>query len=443
MRFGSQFLWLRASIAFLAGFISAGLLFLLALKKEDPIQEFPDEDALFFRPTPALKVSRIASELDETDSLAIALPEVQVLGNPRKEAYFADLIAAASQHTRVLIFINKNEPKAESQVRAMVAARVSDPRRVLQNVTFFPARVDTEWIRDYAPIFAIGSRGEKILLDAMYRDVRAEAQTARSMAGWTDFPSGTGSPYLSDVGTFWRRNDDSAPIYFNEFLHMIHSKYRAMVRPPIQLWGGDAVFEIPGTLITSTETLRLNGGNPHAFGATVSNYYGVTSVLYLRALPNTIGHLDLFLKMGQGNVTLLAQFDEPASYPSDLLRRSHALARENMEWNAQFLKNTLPGLKVVRVPMPPLAFSSLNPDGEGSQAVVSYRSALNSVAIVRHKQAVAVLIPDYPDVNGIRGTVLEAYRKAFPVAQFHFINASAIDDEFGGIHCTTVAFPDF
>jgi agmatine/peptidylarginine deiminase len=314
---------------------------------------------------------------------------------------------------------------------------VTNASEVLQNVSFFPAHVDSEWIRDYAPIFALGSNGEEILLDAMYRDVWAEEQTARSIAGQPTFLSTIGSTYLSDVGTFWRRNDDAAPIYFNEYLYTIDSKHRLMVRPPVQLWGGDAIFEIPGTLITSTESLNLNGGNPNAFGTILSNYYGVTNVIYLRALPNTIGHVDMFFKIGEGCVGLLAEFVDSTPFQSDLLKRSHSTARDRMEWNDGLLKRALPRLKVVRLPMPPVNFSSLNPDGEGIRAVVSYRSYLNSVAIMRGGKAIAVLIPDYPEVAGMREAVLGAYRKAFPVAEFHFIDSSGINDEFGGIHCTT------
>jgi agmatine/peptidylarginine deiminase len=397
----------------------------------------PTEASLFYNPTPALPVASVTPEFEPVSALVVALP-AQVLGNRAKEEFFVDLIEAAARYVRVFALVNRDEHAAVPAIRALVRARTRDAEAVLARVTFVRGVVDTEWIRDYGPLFAAGQDGEPVLLDGMYRDVRSEAETARTFArlGLTktyEPPARGGPAYLSDYGHFWRMNDDAAPLYFNEMLYLARRRFAPLVRPPLELWGGDLAFVGERRLLTSTRTLEANGGDEPRFRRLLKEYFNVDDAVYLRPLPNGIWHIDMFVKPASPRVMLLGDFAAASRAPGDAADlRDEAAAV--IAWNKALLEARLPGVRIVSVPMPPI----LKP---ATTAV--YRSFLNSVVLNAGSGRSAVLIPRFTGLEHMEPAVTRAYREAFPGADLHFINADAMVEEYAGPHCVTVTIPVF
>ena len=228
------------------------------LGRDEGVQAaLPTEWELFYEPTPPAPLQRVLTESAPTAALAVALPGAQVLGNTPKEAFFARLIEIAAGYVNVVILVNRDESLAILKIRELIRRHVKNAERVLARITFVRANIDTEWIRDYGPVFALGVGDDLVLLDNMYRDIRGEAQTERTLlalgfvktdevptaARDNSSPKSSGNgPYLSDYGHFWRRNDDAAPLYFNEFLYLQRHRFARLVRTPLQLSGGDLLF---------------------------------------------------------------------------------------------------------------------------------------------------------------------------------------------------------
>jgi agmatine/peptidylarginine deiminase len=461
-----------------------GVLLVARLSSAGQPIETPSEQSLFYRPTPPLRIGRVATEMEPLQAVFLAMPGGQVLGNFKKEEFFIHLTETIARYAKVVILVNKNDYNARARIEALFRKYATQPQNLRGQVEFFAAQCDTEWIRDYAPVIAFGMDGEPVLLDNMYRDLRSEAQTQRHLELVEDRFGGEtveGPPssldikqsfgkdtsthsnppkYLSDFGTFWRRNDDAAPVYFNQWLYFQRYEFARMVRTPIQLWGGDVAFDPEGRLFTSIETLALNGGEAGAFRQWIQEYYSVKEICFLRPLPNSIPHIDLFFKLGESNTILLGQFDE-ASYSSRFLEDLHREAMRRMEWNTELLRRKCPGAAIVPVPMPPISLSLVAERGSqrdmpASQEkedplpkvevnrypTVCYRSFLNSLVLRGEGEHVAaVLIPTHSGVEGMQTRVSASYKRAFPFARLHFINCDAMNDEFGGIHCVTAAIP--
>jgi agmatine/peptidylarginine deiminase len=461
------------------------------LATTDPIAvgevDSQSEQSLFYRPTAPAKLARIITETDPVDVLVVAMPEQQVLGNVKKEQFFVRLLELATEYVNVVVFINKNEHDARIKIADLLSKYATHPEKVRERVEFFPAQVDTEWIRDYSPIFALAPKGEPVLLDGIYRDIRSEAQTMRSFNSLSSsfIREAVGIPdaeadrddasmrataredkptYLSDYGTFWRRNDDAAPLYFNQWFYTRHFEFARMIRTPVQLWGGDALFDNDGRLFTSTETLVLNGGEERTFRKWVKDYYSVREIVYLRPLPNSFWHIDMFFKVGESNVLLLGEFETNVTYESHYLADLHNEAMNRMRWNRKAITLKCPSARIIAVPMPRISIASVAQASEGGATeaelevkssegstvqgkrylTVSYRSFLNSVFLRGGVGGVsAVLIPTYSGLDGMEAKVGEVYAQAFPGARLHFVNCDAMNDEFGGIHCVTATIPRF
>jgi agmatine/peptidylarginine deiminase len=434
----------------------------------------PTEAQLFYEPTPPVPVARVLPETAPTAALVVALPEAQVLGNARKEAFFARLIATAARYVQVVVLVNRDESLSGVAIRELIARHAREADSVLAQVTFLPGAIDSEWIRDYGPLFAIGADGELVLLDNMYRDVRAEAHTERTLSGLglvqeAEGPApdrdvgggeGAGGPYLSDYGHFWRRNDDAAALHINEILYSWRRRFAPLVRPPLQLSGGDLAFTGGGQLFASTRALEVNGGDERRLSRLAREYFNADSVTYLRPLPNGMWHIDMFFRIARPSVVMLGEFADAGQAGSAHLRLVRRKAMETLEWNRALIEERLPGVEVIRVPMPPIVAPARRRAGGGKTglpaldaaleasrgtvrplATVLYRSFLNSVYVDGGSGRSAVLVPRFAGLRDMEPEVEAAYRRAYPGADVHFIEADVLAEEFAGIHCLTLTIP--
>lgn len=398
----------------------------------------PTEASLLYEPTPPVALAKVFTESAPVTTLVVALPEEVVLGDARKADFFSRLIEAAVGYVKVVVLVNEDERLAIQKITELIRRHVQSPDAVLSRVTFVRAAFDTEWVRDYGPLFGAGPDGEPVLLDNMARDIRREAQTARAPVdlGYVRTPGR--ETYLSDYGHFWRRDDDAAPMYFNEILYRERFRFAPLVRPPLQLAGGDLVFTENARLLTSTQTLEINGGDERRFRRLAKDYFNVDDVLYLRPLPNSIWHVDMFFKFAGPRVALIGTFETPHATQSKYLEALQQEAAGILAWNRHLLEAHFPGLEVIGVPMPPITQTAV-----ASTGTVIYRSFLNSVVLNGAEGRSAVLVPSFSGLERMEGTVEAAYRRAFPGADIHFLNADALAEDFGGIHCVTVTIPSF
>lgn len=436
----------------------------------------PTEMSLFYQPTLPVPIARVVAESSPVTALVVAMPDAQVLGNAAKEEFFRRLITIAASYVRVVVLVDEDDQSAVIRIRKLLGGDVPKAAVLLERVTFVRARVDTEWIRDYGPLFGETDNGEPVILDNMYRDLRREADTRRRFAALglvrTDDPelspastaANTASElpvYLSDYGHFWRRKDDAAPMYINEFLYRERGKWPNLVRPPLLLSGGDVTFTHDGRMITSTAALEANGGSEARFRELAQAYFNADDVTYLRPLPNTISHVDMFFKVVGPGVMLLGEYAGSDTWADTYLglleRETHAV----LEWNRTLIAERFPNMRIIRVPMPPLALpvrvrsSESAPTGLARldaalaagdvrirpRQTVVVRSFLNSIVLNGIEGRSAVLVPTFTGLENIEGAVHRAYSRAMPHAQIHFVSADAVADEFGGIHCVTIAVP--
>jgi agmatine/peptidylarginine deiminase len=419
------------------------------------------EESLLYAPTAPIELKGMLPETARAACVVVAMPE-RLLDNPRKMDFYGRFIEEVTTTTPVVVLVNREEPGAISRITQEIARRCPPSSPARSRVSFQRAIIDSEWVRDYAPLFGAGSNGRLVLLDNMYRDVRSESATERMLlgAGLVKEPGrGMDSLSLSDFGHFWRRNDDAAPMYFNEIIHARSRQLPPLVRTPLQMSGGDLCFLGTDVMLTSTRTLEINGGDARSFVQHAKDYFGIKQVLFLRPLPRGMWHLDMFLKPGETGSLLLGQIEAVGSgslQDSDLLQEE---ARKVLEWNCDLLRSQLPASRIVRVPMPPLMPATTSRRGKTETGVAElddavaagelrlkpqsplwYRSFVNSL-VIRSSDGVVVLIPRFQGVTDMEPEVERAYREVWPDATLHFIDADVLTEDFGGIHCVSVVLP--
>ena len=450
----------------LLGGLTASLLWAWSGRGREHLQD--PEMTLLYEPGPPVAIHSMVTELAPAACLVLAMPEETVLGNVQKMQCFIQLVEAASACTRVVILVNRDEPDAIPRITAEIRRRGIIPDQSLKNISFQRALIDSEWVRDYGPVFALGKDRSLVLLDNMYRDLRSEAGTERTLgeagliktayAEAAGQRTGHGPSLLDNFGHFWRRNDDAAPLYFNEIIHAEKRRFAPLVRTPLQLPGGDVCFTGDGTMITSTRTFEINGGDGLRFSRTVRDYFGIGRICYLRPLPRGMWHIDMIIRQGLDQCFMIGSLDQEASPVAgtgpDLVRKE---AAETLEWNFTQVQHFFPAARIIRVPMPPPLQQEVPtpaaPTGSLEERTVNgatlrlkplspvfYRSYLNSVFINGANGGV-VLVPRFRGLEFMEKDVEQCYRQAYPGVGIRFIPADVLVEDFAGLHCVTAVIP--
>jgi agmatine/peptidylarginine deiminase len=273
----------------------------------------------------------IDAALDVTDVLLIA---------DIKEGYARELLLEALQRKGLDRYLQA-EPIVASSTKA-------DRPRKPGRIYVVDLKVDTIWDRDYGPEFATTRSGKPCILDAMYRDVRTEP----------DSEAAAFATALTKGDDQERHLDDQLPTVLSPLLSQMGMMPRAVVvRPPIQLWGGDFAADSKGNGFLSTETLVMNGADEQRMTSQLKRYYDLSRVTYLDPLPGeTIKHIDMFFRPADDTTFLLAEY--PSDVPASAVRYRfmHAQVRRTLEHDYQILHTAFPDRKIIRVPMPPLEF---------------------------------------------------------------------------------------
>ena len=253
---------------------------------------------------------------------------------------YLDIASQIAAYTKVAILVH-GSPDLElsvDQLRTQLAS-FSKGQQLIDNVnvSFIQAPLNTKWIRDYGPLFVVDDQGKLSTVDTMYqaenidsdRSIRSKSERRKS---------------LEDL----RPNDDALPTELALRLrqsqngHLFASPL-GVYRPPISLDGGDVLTDGAGTIFTSVNTLRDNGGDVELVNAVFRHYLGATHVVYFQPLPgNTVKHIDMFFQPISENIFLLGDFTEPAGDRAAM--RLQVDADALLEQNLAILSNHFQGL---------------------------------------------------------------------------------------------------
>lgn len=154
------------------------------------------------------------------------------------------------------------------------------------------------------------------------------------------------------------------------------------MRPPLHLQGGDYFVDGAGNAFVSEDTITANGGQKRHVEAILRSYFGAKNVPILNALPGTTArHLDMLLKPLSPSVMLYAQPLMPSAKSSVYNKRLSKQVESLQRINLNYLRKTLPELRLVGVASPPILEDSpqLTKDTIRSQliAVVCEKIGIN------------------------------------------------------------------
>jgi agmatine/peptidylarginine deiminase len=324
-------------------------------------------------PTPPIRLRRVIPEWQRARYLVIAISG-DVFRHSEMSKAFLEIIRNAIDVTDVLVLVHEQRlGNLRRLVRLLESAHLADRvvsgsvgmaartdagsgRLFRGSVHVIPLAVDTIWVRDYGPVFGETESGRLCVLDAIYRDVRNEhAEPPRVVVA----REGEDQAQARRANNEDKRlKDDQVPTVLAALLAGHHLEGPVpVVRPPLQLWGGDLFADGRGNGFTSTNTLVMNGGVREEMTAVLHAYYGLSRVTYLEPLPgDTIKHVDMFFRPADANTFLLAEYpaDVAASHP--VVNFLHKEAHAALERDAALLRKEFPRAKIIRVPMPPLQF---------------------------------------------------------------------------------------
>lgn len=331
-------------------------------------------ERIFHGPTAPRALDHVCPEWEKCAYLVLALSS-DCLERPNIAEFYRNLIRAAAKYTEVVLLFNDSDLQ---ETTSFIAAFDNEPA-IRPRLKLLPSRIDTKWVRDYGPVCAVDRQGRLCMLDARYRDVREEERMQRGLnsslaamrlrgdrsgAGVLESRATEdigGEPtvvaMLSDIikAQITRNEDDAAPIYFAQLLMREGEDAVSIIRPPVQLWGGDFYTDGNGNSFTSTNTLLMNGGSRDMLEQIFKQYYGTKTVTYLEPLPGqTIKHIDMFFKVADANTFLLAQYRPSEGDLPPYKKFIEREIREVLDRNYALLSKRFPQKRIIRVPMPAL-----------------------------------------------------------------------------------------
>ena len=266
---------------------------------------------------------------------------------------FLEMTAGLAQYVDVVLAVPPvlEEGLATAQLAARMRSFPSG-RSLLDSphTSFLEEPLDSKWMRDYGPFFVRDAKGALLTVDTRYPEatkgtkpnaelrelIRVIAQASRSDGkAEGDQP---GEPAASA-----RSDDDRFPSVLSADLReraggKLQSRPLSVVRPPLALSGGDFATDGQGTVFTSTETLRENGGSTDLVDLNFQKYLGAQNVVYLHPLPGeTVKHIDMFFQAAAPNVLLLGKFAVIADDTPEAQLQGRAAA--DMEDNLEILRS--------------------------------------------------------------------------------------------------------
>jgi agmatine deiminase len=272
----------------------------------DPRDDDPD---FGYTPIPG-DVYAVPGEFEAAQALILAFADDALELLPR----YVELIEAGQREARVVVLYNSDAALAELQL-GLSRAGVE-----LLDVTFEHVPLDSAWIRDYGPVFALTKRGDFRIIDTRYYGARM--------------------------------SDDVVPTTLGEAWGF------AVSRPPLITEGGNLLSDGLGLCVVSDEVLaRNNVWEISELEDVYASYFGCGRVTVVPALAGE----------GTGHVDMLATITGPAEAIVGAYRDGDDLENaERLDEAAALMLGA--GFRVRRIPMP------TNQDGR-------FRSYTNALAL--------------------------------------------------------------
>ncbi len=302
---------------------------------------------------------------------------------------YAEIVRHLHTHEIVNILINN----ATAQKRAM---RILQRAMVdLSQVRFWQLPTDRVWVRDFGPIFLVGSNGKKAFLDWQF-------------TGWAKYPN--------------CKKDDAVPAKLAKSLKL--PSWRPIWNDKrVVLEGGSIDVNGQGLLLTTEECLLsdVQARNPGLSRTDLERifdqYLGVKKVLWLnRGIvgDDTHGHIDDLARFVNPR-TVVTVVEANAADPN------YRPLQENLDRLKGMTDLNDRHLEVVQLPMPvPLIF-------DGQRLPASYANFYIANGIV--------LVPTFNDPND--RTALGILAEMFPDRKVVGIHAVDLVWGLGTLHCMT------
>jgi len=298
---------------------------------------------------------------------------------------FRDIVAALHPHVPVVCLL------AQPDQQLLATALLEQVGVPAQSVRFLRVGHDTQWIRDYGPMFLRGGNAKPMLLDSDYT------------------PGGEGQ----DIR--WR--DDKVPVLLGEALGL---PVRAV---PLRVGSGMLLTNGRGLCVTTTRLLHENddrGFDAARIESLLRKHLGCTTWLCLPPLVGEeTGHADVFLTFLAPDLAVVAECD-PAADPAN----SALLDRAALRLAGQV--TPLGPLRVERISTPPRANGIWR----------SYTNVLLGNGVL--------LVPTFTDVDpALQDRALDTYAALLPGRKIVAVNADSLVATQGLLHCISLNVPAF
>ena len=297
---------------------------------------------------------------------------------------FARIVAATHRRVPVVAVI------AEQAEQLLVIEALEEHGIPTNAVQFMYANLDTEWIRDYGPVFVRRSDGSAVIIDLDYSDVDTDKD---------------------------RESDDAFPALVGKILGID-------VEPlPLFMEGGNLLSNGEGVCSTSVKVVLANerrGYSLDRIGDLLMRHCGLTGWSYL-AVPQgeSNGHVDMFMVFLAPDIAVVGEIDSKVDKESSLkLDEAAALLRQH--------ETSKGPMCVYRIPTP----------GPKDGKFRSYTNVVFANGVL--------LVPVYGDVDGkAEDKAISLYEKLLPDWEIVRIESDAIVEKQGALHCVTLGIPHY
>jgi agmatine deiminase len=306
------------------------------------------------------------------------------------ERTYVILIATITRYEKVVLLV------ADSELRETVRDKLASYAIDLAQVVFVIVPYDDTWLRDTGPLSVV--KGDQIEL----HDFRFN--------GW-------GGKYDA------HQDDNICQALADEKIFPT----AVFVRHQLIMEGGSIDFDGVGTLLTTRQCLLSTTRNPEMqdkdYEAFFERTFGVRQVHWIEHSKligdDTDGHIDMLARFcDQGTIAYSSCNDENDPQFGVLSGLADELAELRSPDNHSY--------DLVPLPVPTALFNS-----SGQRLPASYANFL----VIND----AVLVPVYNDKND--QAALQSLMKCFPGREVIGIDASAIIEQFGSLHCLTMQLP--
>lgn len=328
------------------------------------------------KPTPV----RLAADFNRLSALLIGTHGM-IQNSPD---VFSEIVAATYDRIPVVAVI------AERAEELLVIEALEQHDIPTNAVQFMYVDLDTEWIRDYGPIFVRRSDGSPLILDPDYSDADGEQD---------------------------RRLDDRFPSLLAGILGIEVEQF------PLVMEGGNMLSNGEGVCATTVKIIVQNERRGHtleSIGKVLSERCGLTGWSYLAVPQDEVnGHIDMFMAFLAPNIAVVGEIDpevDPISAGKldeavDLLQR-HETSKGSMSVN--------------RIPI-----------------AIPEKGVFRSFTNVVFANGV-LLVPVYSDVDAdTTDKAVAVYERLLPDWRIVRVQSDTIAAKQGVLHCVTLGIPHY